>query len=327
MNIWRPTQSVENNRVLDLNRGNPFSWKYTIGKSNVFPDSGVIKIWNTYGQLLATWDGEVDIDGKSLLFEETVSAADGIPAGSAWQLFAEIDGATRLLAQGNVTRSEAPFPDAPAQSSEFDGVRYQYSFGTPGLLSDPSWRILDGNPRVYDNSIRNLPNAVAAGSLLAGDFAIFDDVAMLWFAPLRTDSVRLTYNTIRSRFDSDGNGELWVVICSNYDMTSWVGFHHKQVWGNADTLSIVTGTSPTAFTNRVSVSGSTANNAYYTAEYNPLTNTYRLYSGAGSQLVSWTDQTNVIDHGPGNRYVGFGFRSDFLQPGVQVSDWLIGDAP
>lgn len=325
-NIWRPTQSVENNRVLDLNRGNPFSWKYTIGRSNVFPDSGTIKLWNTYGQLLGTWDGEVDIDGRTLLFDEPVSVTDAIPAGSSWQLFAEIDGATRLLAQGVVTRSEAPFPDAPAQSSEFDGVRYQYSFGTPGLLYDPSWRILDGHPRVYDNSARNLPNAVAAGSLLAGDFAVFDDVAMLWYAPLRTDSVRLTYNTIRSRFDSDGNGSMWVVICSNYDMTSWAGFLHTQVWGSNDSLSVVTGDGPTSFDIRATASGNTGNNSYYTAEYNPLTDTYTLYLGSNA-VVSWSDATNVVDHGPGNRYVGFGFRSDFLQPGVQVSDWIIGDAP
>lgn len=325
-NIWKPATQVESNRVLDLNRFNPAVWQYKLAGNKTFEDgaSAYLQIFNSYGQILATWDGNVD--GGTITFDESNAKADLIPRGSSWQLFADVDGQSRLVAQGIVTRTEAPFPDQPPKSSEFDGVRYLYSFGTPGLLRDPAWRILDGNPRVYDNSIRSLPNAVAAGSLLAGDFAVFDDVAMLYFAPLKTDAVRMSYNTVRSRFDSDGNGDLWAVICSSYDMKSWVGFHHSQVWGSNDTISIVTGSGPTSFATRASVATNTANNQYYTGEFNPLTNTYKLFKGS-AEVVSWTDSTNAVKHGLGYRYVGFGFRSDFLQPGVQVSDWLIGDAP
>lgn len=327
-NIWVPSTPVESNRALELNRGNQATWKYTLASKKQFPDgtSAHLSLFNTYGQSVGTWEGEVD--GGTITFDADASTADAIERGTAWQLFAEIDGTTRLLAQGTVIRTEAPFPDAPPKSSEYDGVRYQYSFGTPGLLRDPAWRIMFGAPRVYDNSARQLPNAVSAGSLIGGDLTIFGQAAMLWYAPLRTDAVRLTYNTIRNIDNS--NGEAWVVICSNYDMTNWAGFRHRQVFGigqwDSDTLEIVTGSGPTTFTTRATVSGDTANNTYYTAEYNPLTNTYTLWKGT-TQVLQWTDSTNVVNHGQGERYVGFGFKGAVLNSGVQVSDWLIGDAP
>lgn len=327
-NIWQPSTAVESNRVLQLNRGNHATWTYTLGANRRFPDgtAAYLKLFNTYGQQLGEWEGEVD--GGTILFDQDAGVADAIPRGTSWQLFAEIDGVVRLLAQGTVIRTEAPYPDAPPTSSEYDGVRYQYSFGTPGFLTDPAWRIMAGLPKVYDNSSRGLPNAVAAGSLASGDLSIFGSAAIMYYAPLRTDAVRLTYNTIRNFANS--NGELWVVICSNYDMTNWAGFCHKQVFGvgqwDADTLEIVTGSGPTTFTTRVATSGDTSNNTYYTAEYNPLSNKYTLWKGT-TQVLTWTDSTNVVNHGPGERYVGFGFKGAILNSGVQVSDWLIADAP
>lgn len=328
MAVWLPHTAVDNNRVIDLNRGNRAGWVYKLDGAKTFPlgSTAQIVLSNTYGQTVGTWTGVVS--GGEIAFDEESSVADEIQAGTAWQLFVTSSGVTRLLAQGMVIRSEAPYPDAPPNSSEYDGVRYQYSFGTPGFLYDPAWRILTGKPRVYDNSARMLPNAVAAGSPAGGDLSLFGSCAMLWFAPLRTDAVRLTYNTIRNGDNS--NGELWTVICSNYDMSNWVGFYHKQVFGvgqwDNDSLQIVTGTGPTTFTTRATVSGDTGNNTYYTGEYNPLTNKYTLWKGT-TQVLQWTDSTSVVNHGAGERYVGFGFKAAVLNSGVQVSDWLIGDAP
>ncbi|MCA9915315.1 MAG: hypothetical protein KC496_18305, partial [Anaerolineae bacterium] len=200
-NIWEPAFPVQSNRVLELNRGNPVNWRYRLGKGE--PVDAFIEIRNTYGQLLATWSAD-SIEGSTATFVQTADDGDAIPAGSSWQLFCDVGGESRVLAQGSVVRAEAPFPDAPAKSSEYDGVRYQYSFGTPGLLYDPAWRILTGQPRVYDNSGRSLPNAVAAGSPVGGDLSLFGSCAMLYFAPLNTDAVRLTYNTIRNHDNSNG---------------------------------------------------------------------------------------------------------------------------
>lgn len=328
LNSWLPYQQVESNRVLELNRGNQATWSYQLGANRTFPagTSAYLKLTNSYGQTVGTWEGSVS--GGAITFDETSSTADGVPAGTAWQLFAEIDGTVRLLSQGTVIRSEAPHPDAPPQSSEYDGVRYQYQFATPGLLKDPAWRLLRGQPRVYDNSGRSLPNACAAGSLAGGDLSVFGKAAMLFYAPLRTDAVRLTYNTIRNNANS--NGTLYTVICSDYSMTNWVGFRHRQVFGvgswDNDSLSIIVGSGPTTYVVKATVAGDTSNNSYYTGEYNPLTNTYTLWKGT-TQVLQWTDSTYIVNHGPGERHVGFGFEADVLNSGVQVSDWLIGDAP
>lgn len=329
-NIWKPVSPVESNRVLELQRGNRATFEYRLGGSKQFSlnASSELVLSNSYGQTLATWTGSVS--GGSIFFDQDAEFAAGIPHGATWQLFVSENGLTRLQAQGLVVRNEAPYPDAPPQSSEYDGVRYQYSFGTPGLLTDPAWRIMWGQPRVYDNSGRSLPNAVAAGSLAGGSLELFGKASMLWFAPLRTDAVRLTYNTIRNQANS--NGTLWAIICSDYEMSNWVGFMHHQNFGigqwDNDVLEIRTGSSPNPVvsTTRVTTQGDTQNNTYYTGEYNPLSNTYTLWKGT-TQVLQWTDETNVVSHGEGERYVGFGFQGALLNSGVQVSDWLIGDAP
>lgn len=330
MGIWTPEVRVESNRVLELNRSNPAVWTYTLPGNRQFPTGTVaaLTLKNTFGQVVGTWVGTVA--GGSVAFDQSGQQAlvDAIPRGTSWTLIASYGGTSpRMLAQGTVVRNEAPFPDAPPQSSLFNGVQYQYSFGTPGFVFDPSWRILNGSPTVYDNSGASLPNAVAAGTLLTG-LVPWDDVAMLWFAPLNTDSVRLTYNTIRN-----GAGACWVVLCSNYDMTNYAALYHQGVFLSGawqhDTVQIHTGSGPVTTVGRGSpVNYTTVSNQNYTAEFNPITNTYNLYVGTSlSPVVSWTDTTNVVDHGEGERYVGFAFKSDVLTPGIEVSDWIISDAP
>lgn len=324
-NSWQQRFNVESNRVLELQRGNQATWDYRL-PADVNSAYGYINLYNSYGQRIGSWEGLVS--GGVITFDQSPDVSDSIPAGTSWQLFADVDGATRLLAQGTVVRSEAPYPDAPPQSSEYDGVRYQYQFATPGLLYDPAWRIMYGQPRIYDNSARSLPNAVTAGSIAGGDLVAYGKCAMLYYAPLKTDAVRLTYNTIRNNANS--NGTLYTVICSNYDMTNWVGFRHSQVFGvstwDNDSLQIVVGSGPTTYVTKATVAGDTANNTYYTAEYNPLTNKYTLWKGT-TQVLQWTDSTKIVSHGVGQRYVGFGFQGAVLDSGVQVSDWLIADAP
>ncbi|APQ42144.1 minor tail protein [Mycobacterium phage MrMagoo] len=331
MGSFKPLVPVRSNRPLELQRGNPLRYRYTLAGNREFPlgTTALLTVANTYGQTVGAYVGVVG--GKYIDFAEAADISDTLARTDSWQLFVTYPSETMptLLEQGQVIRIEAPYPDAPPQSSEFDGVAYEYHFGTPGLLTDPAWRIMNGHPRVYDNSLRSLPNAVAAGTLLTG-LTPWDDVAMLWFAPLQTDAVRLTYNTIRAHDNS--NGEMWTVICSNYDMSNWAGFHHKQVFGigswDSDTISVVTGTGPTTFVNRVSASKDTQDNQIYTAEFNPITDTFTLYVGTDmTPVVSWTDTTSVVDHGPGERYVGFGFKSTILDAGVQVSDWIIADTP
>ena len=333
MAIWTPSTRVLSNQPLELNRDNPLHYSYTLSGGKKFPSgtTAFLTIKNTYSQTLGVFEGAVA--GGTVTFLETKAIANALPRGASWTLHVQtpdLDEA-RLELQGTVIRSEAPFPDAPPHSGEFDGVQYRYSFGTPGFVVDPAWRIMNGKPRVYDNSSRSLPNAVAAASITdgaGGGPTLFDDVAMLYFAPLKTDAIRLTYNTIRF-----GSGYGWVAICSNYDMTNFAAIRHRGVflsglWDH-DTVEVVTGSGPVTLQSRTTpVNHSTATNQNYTAEYNPLTNTYSLYLGTSlTPIVSWTDTTQIVDHGEGERYFGLGFKSDLLTPGVEISDIIIADTP
>lgn len=323
---FKPKYPVQSYLTIYMERSNPFEWSYSLGRGKKFPfgTNAYLTFQNTYTQVLAVW--EADASTGDLLFFAEAADADAIPDGTAWKLTVDLnDGnSPRVFAQGNVIRVEAPFPDDPSQSNEFDNVQYGYSFGSPGLIVDPAWRILNGHPRVYDNSGASLPNAVAAGSLQGGDLAIFDDVAMLYYAPLNNDPVRLTYNVVRGQ--AVIGGEAWIVICSNYDMTNSAAIYHRQGIGQ-DVSGIATGTGPVTYQVRKQIAHATTSLDNYTAEYNPSSNTFNLYMGnSTTPLVSWEDTTEVVNHGLGERYVGFAFKSAFLSPGIEVSDWIISDS-
>lgn len=321
MNNWAPLYPVKSDGTLKLQRGNPFQYTWAPGVGRALPDgsSGSLVLQNSYGQTLATWSGT--LSAGTLQFSQPSSDADPVPNGTAWTLMIDYNDSQgpRVKEQGTILRQEQPFPNAPALNPALQAVSYSYSFGTTGFVTDPAWRLMNGHPTVYDNSGRGYPNAVAAGSLVGGDLAVFDDVCMLYYAPLNTDAVRLTYTTVPF-----GEGDAWMIFCSNYDATNYAAIHHSRSL-TGDQLSIATGTGPVSITDRQILShGTTYEN--FTAEYDPSSNTFSVYKGTDtSPLVSWTDGASVVGHGMGNRYVGMGFKSAALTPGVEFAEWFIAD--
>ncbi|OQW34525.1 MAG: hypothetical protein A4E20_10925 [Nitrospira sp. SG-bin2] len=314
----KPRYSVKSNQVLELQRGNPVEYIYYEKTDLPLNASGTIQFSNIYGQTLDTWSAYCE-DGV-LSFRADSSDSDLLATGTAWALKVDYDDGEnpRLREQGTVIRAEAPWPNAPATSDIFQGVQYNYSFGTPGQVVDPAWTILLGKAQVYDNSEDSKPNAVAIGE---SDSGTFDDTAMLYYAPLRTNAVRFTYSTVAA-----GNGDAWVVINSNYDGTNFAAIHHKQTSGT-DYVAICTGSGPVTITDRSSEVTHTMDYETFTAEYNPSSNTYSVYVGASTTpLVSWTDSTNIVHHGNGYRYVGFGFKSASSGPGPEIAGWYAADS-
>lgn len=309
MSSWR---SGINRRmaVIDLATGNTPSYILDLdaNEKTLFPDgsSAIVEFRNTYNQVVGKWDSSV-LDGRVVFGADSDNS---IPRGSSWTLTIEDKfGDKKQPLWGTVTRSEPLYPDAPPSSDEFDASLYRYAFDIPGRVVDPQWLIRNGRPTVWTLS-GGRPNAVGAGTGWA-------DVAMLWYAPLKSDSVRLTYNVVKNQF-----GSSWLVICSNYSMTNWVGVRHREISGGGDTLAIVTGTGPVNYDIRASITRTTQDLENFTAEYNPVSNTCSVYLGADKDpLVSWEDSTMVVDHGEGERYLGMGFKSSG-SPGVMISDWL-----
>lgn len=344
MGILKPLYPIKNNRVIDLQRGNECFLTYARGDGRSWNEGtvGVLDFRDSAGQTLDVWDGVWDAATGLLVFSATTAQTNAIPAGTSWVLYVspsagapdtDVGGISdmsstqtaHIVQQGTVIRSEAPQPDNPINVPAFDGVQYTYSFSQNGDLVDPAWRVMAGQPHVYDNSSVSLPDGLGAGSLVGGDPTVFDDMAVLWWAPLNGDSVRLTYNTIRMGFG--GTCELWVVLCSNYDMTNSAAIYHKQVPSSNDTIGVATGSGPTTYATRRSVSSATLANQTFTAEYNQVSNTFAVYQGTdlSNPIVSWADSTELVDHGPGDRYLGFAMKAGLLFPGVEVSDWLATD--
>jgi hypothetical protein len=327
MGIWRP-QTQTKQATLVLARGDTPTWTYQLNRNEktFIPDlsSATLEFRNAFDQVIGTWYGTV-LDGVVTPDADSTDA-DAIPRGSTFTLTVDdVSGSPRQLLWGSVVRAQARYPEHPDNSPVFDTVQYSYSFGTPGFVVDPAWRIMNGHPRVYDNSGSDLPNAVAAGSLLAGDLTLFDDVSMLYYAPLKTDSARLTFNIVQGA--GTAGGEAWIVLNSSYDMTNSAAIYFKQWFGSGDTVGIATGSGPVTFATRSSVSHTVSSLDNFTAEYNPSSNTYAVYLGTDTDpIVSWTDVTNIVNHGEGERYIGFAFKSALLFPGVEVSDWVIQDS-
>lgn len=340
MGIWTPSNPVLSNLVLELNRGNPCNYLYTLPGNQQFPTgtTSLLTLKDTSGNILGQWEGT--ISGGTINIVEPHAVTDLIPAGTSWTLATNTTppGEPTLLAQGTVVRNEAPFPTQSPQNNLFNGVDYSYTFATAGMLSDPTWTILSGTPVVYNNSSLQLPNAVAAGALTAvlldgttvglNEALPWETASMLYYAPLPTDAVSLSYNVVKGL--NIGGGETWIIVSSAYDMNTCVAFYHQQWIGGTNTVGIATGSGPTngasatAFDIQESVTYTTETLDNFIATYNPVTNTYALYVfGNTTPLVTWTDSGNLIPHGPGFRYVGFVFKSGLLAPGVEISDWII----
>lgn len=320
MGIIKPLYPVQSNMPLELNRDNPFEWTYTqgLGRKFAFGTDAWLTFQNSYGQTIATWEVQ-DIANGDLHFFAEKDAANLIPAGTNWTLTVDLnDGnSPRLYMQGTVIRAEAPFPNAPGLNVN-PAVQYSYSFGTPGFLYDPAWRIISGRPYVYDNSGAGLPNAVAGGSLLTtGEFLPF--VFMLYYAPLMTDNVRFTYQTVGS-----GQGVAAVILTSSYDARNFVSVSHANIGGGS--VSIRTGTGVGSVGDvQASVTRATAHETF-TASYNGASNTYAVYAGTNTTpIVSWTDNSDFMPHGPGQRYIGLAFQSELFSPGVEICNWYAGD--
>lgn len=215
---------------------------------------------------------------------------------------------------GRVVRLEADHPDSPLNVDSYTAKTFSGSYPSTASLDD--YIIRNGKIRILDN-FGSLPNGLGPNFPL-----FFTNAACLYKAPLAADSISFNFNIVT------GTGKTRFVVCSNYEMTNYLcvefesGISNNRIW-------VGTGNSPLDITYRTPSTANTyADLQNYTLKYNFLTNTLALYKGtANNPLVTWIDNTFIVQHGEGHRYFGFSWLGSLLDDGIQPVSWIVRDDP
>lgn len=149
--------------------------------------------------------------------------------------------------------------------------------------------------------------------------------AGLWTLPLVTDKICLEWESVGNAFNDRFSG---AILCSASGLTNFI-----YVANDDDAVGIFTlptlGGSPST---RVQVSTPSNNNVgtvTWRATYDgPVTqggtNTYRVYRN-GVLMTSWTDSSNAIAHGKGNRFCGALITHGQFSSGNRIDNWRAYD--
>lgn len=182
----------------------------------------------------------------------------------------------------------------PVVSDSMDG---------PGV--NPGWVVLDKDVRIHRHWF--VPQSMGP------NLALYNDAAILWDTEMGTDSVKIVFSVIRV-----GSGNYTVVLCSNDDMTNWLGVQFESGFP-FHAARVVVGTGPTTYSTVGSVTWHLATQMQtYKITYDHDTKTVALFKGAKrTPIVSWTDEGDDITHGAGNRYVGMVWETSLFTAGVE----------
>lgn len=293
-------------------------WKhdYRLPRGMEFPDgtTAEVRVTDRSGaELVPPLEGVVSDNRVDWL----VTAPDhaDITAGANFEMFITVpDDGVYKVRYGRVVRKEARFPAAPEFSSAYDGAIYTDSLQRTAL--GPFWVQKKKKTVLHDNSDDSLPWG------MGNDFILNDESATHWYAPLRSDSMKVSASLLKF-----AGGSVTICLCSNYTMTNWLGIKFDTT---ANTVRPVTGgATPTDITNQGSTVANTVSTVApdpYTVYYNFATNTLSLFKGASlTPLLTWVDEDDIVQHGEGHRYIGVIFKGDLLTVGPQLTAWSAKD--
>jgi len=274
------------------------------------------------GNIIATWE-PVSITPNRIDFVTAATDSDLIPNGSYFRVTVHYPASdTRPaidenLSRGSVLRDDNPSPLAAARSTNI-ALTFTDDMSGPGV--DPAWVRIGGNGHfiINNNSSYHLPNA------MSGNFALFETAAGRYRAQTNQNAVKVEVETIVGGFG--GAGKTTVIICSNQQMTSWVGMQFETGINN-NNIHILEGKSPTSWSIQNTAHNVVHDLDRYSFIYDDLADNYLVYKGTdfSTPLIDWQDEGHTIPHGNGYRYPALLFQSSLLSTGLQLSGWSIKD--
>lgn len=304
---------------LSLTRDGVCRYVYTLPSGSTFPRGsyGTLRFTDSAGGgYCEPVDGDISDDMRSITFWLEPEVVNAVPAGANFEVFVSVNDYDYKVRYGRVARAEASYPLVPAQNSSNYALQFSDSFE----------RDYVGNywiPRSSANAVKIHNNPFSIPNTLGPNYAFFKEAAVLWYAPLNTDSA-----TINVTMRYVGDGKCTVVLCSDYSMKSWLGLQFSTGLF-IDRVKVVRGTGPTTFVDapgQVSVNNLIENDDNYVIKYNDQSRTIACYKNSDlSPLIQWTDGDDVVLNGPGYRYTGFVWNTALLTPGAEPSEWSAKD--
>jgi hypothetical protein len=268
----------------------------------------------TYTRFLDSAGGVIDqLDGvvtpQAITYSHPPDVTDPVPAGAGFETFLVTEDGPYKIRYGRVIRKEVTFPDSPGVAKTQLALRFADNFQRSALGS--KWIQVMGRTSIHNNPAPK-PNGVG------NDFGLFFSAsAIRYFQPFSGDSVKTAISLL-----NPGWGKTTAILCANQQLTSFLGVQFDTA-ANPDALRIVTGQGPTSMTVQASVNAPLADYDRYMAFYDEQTDRLSVYKGdALTPVLTWTDETHSIPHGPGYRYLGFSWQADLLSTGPQLTNWI-----
>lgn len=140
----------------------------------------------------------------------------------------------------------------------------------------------------------------------------------LYTLPLASDRMSSSCNLGGTGL-SLGGARSGVMICCNRDMSQIV-----FLGVNNTTASILTGALGSALSQRASISSS-GNDVNWEIRYDPATNKFTVYKAGKLTTLSWTDSSNIINHGENYKFGGLRIERLSGYNGAAVDNWVLRD--